>query len=140
MILYLTPSEKALYDKLPATLKKEWGGEVVEEKGTAWETEDEWQVRLRSVVHDSQPAFRQLAETVIKKMKSKNDPDMWTMKEIPEDILPTVFFLIGAVGMSTIIFQGLGHLSSSEMIEDLATLSFARHQMLKSNALFSVRP
>ena len=41
MMLYLLPSEQALYNKLPATLKKAWGGEVADETGTGWETDSE---------------------------------------------------------------------------------------------------
>lgn len=134
MTLYLTNTERQLYDKLPADLKKAWGGEVSEEQGTAWETEEELDARIVTFAEEAAPEVREIARTFRQKIVRK-EMDNWSADEIPASLLPTLLFVMGARGLSAMIS---GALQSSDFALDvLSALSEARHMLLKNNAQYA---
>lgn len=135
--LYLTTAERALYAALPASVKSAWGGSVEEERGTAWETEEELQERYSALTENLTPEIRVLAERVQRKITEGKDLDQWSADDMPEESLPTIFFMMGAIGLSPMIERVLPSVRDANDVETVALLSTARHRILETNATFA---
>ena len=132
MPLYLTKDEKKLYDKLPAALKKAWGGEVVEETGTAWETEEELNRRILALSGPGTPGAKEFAEKIRGKMERKENWQQVDLSEIPQEMLPAMLYILGARGLSTMIQAVLAE--ANPHVESVTTFSEVCHILLQKNS------
>ncbi len=134
MTLYLTSAERSLYDKLPSALKKAWGGEVVEETGTAWETDRQLQDRARQLASDASPAVVSAAKKMEKKLKTQGF-DAVDMADFPEEALSSVLLMLGAVGLTAVVNRALQNVRNEEDLATVEGLTSIRNQILMSNSL-----
>ncbi len=134
MSLYLIASERKLYDKLPADLKKSWGGEVKEEMGTAWETDEQLSVRSELAAKHLSPKAAVALGKMIKKLQ-REGIDAITEKDFPKSAFPHILNLLGAVGLTAVIYETIADAASGDDLDTAETLSNFRHQMLMANAL-----
>lgn len=134
MTLYLTSAERSLYNALPANLTKLWGGEVVEETGTAWETEDELRTRAERISAKVSPEHKAAWDVFAKKV-SKGGMAAVTEADFPEELLPSAILVLGAVGLLQVMNQVLQSAKRADDLNALADLSGARHQILTTNPL-----
>jgi hypothetical protein len=134
--LYLIPAEREAYDKLPAQLKKAWGGTVESETGTVWETDEELAVRTEYLKKHLSPKIAVRLGKMIQKLQ-KEGIDAITEEDFPSDFLPHMLSLLGAIGLTPVIYQAVLEAESVKDLEAAASLSWARNQMLMANALLS---
>ncbi|NOS67263.1 MAG: hypothetical protein HOO67_02765 [Candidatus Peribacteraceae bacterium] len=132
--LYLTTAERALYDVLPASVKSAWNGTVEEEKGTAWESDEELEERIVTFSEEATPELKQFVEKIQQKLKNKENPDDLNFSDIPEKLIPTILFVIGARGLSQML-EGLLR-QENVALSGAAVFSEARHLLLESNAAY----
>lgn len=134
MTLYLTKTERALYNKLPASVKKVWGGNVEEETGTAWETEEQLRERAEHLKKTMSPRLCSALEIMSSKVEKKG-LDALSFEDIPPAVFPKAMLMLGAVGITTVIDFALQGARISDDLTSLAGLSDVRHQILLSNSL-----
>ena len=129
-ILYLTPAEKALLEKLPATLRE--GCEVTKETITAYETPE--QLRERQDLLSGKD--REFAILVKKMNALKADPSPEElgkmMESLPRHFLLTILYTMGAGFLRDCLLSALSQPAAGG-IEGIATLSQLRHTLLESN-------
>src|SRR4051812_12735316 len=99
MLLYLTPTERSLFDKLPANLKKAWGGTVEEEKGTAWETEEQLVSRVQYLQQSMPTKLKIGAQKTFITLQAKGF-DSLSAQDFPKKVIPYAFMAMGAVGLT----------------------------------------
>ena len=133
MTLYLTTSERALYDKLPAALKKAWGGEVTEESDLRIESEEEIAFRSR-VMEQNQPGDVAAAIALKAALQRGKSIDV----EAHQAVLPVLCFLIGVRGLSKAITDMLSqkpeHVAA---LQSIFSLTEIRHFAASMNEKFS---
>ncbi len=130
MILHLTPSERALYDKLPAAIKKAWAGKVIEETGNVFESRVELDRRLAK--YSADPALAPYLERANLRLK-KGDKLPNILADMPPDVLRVFFEAIGIGGLSAFIEFALVNPAIDESgLRGVAELSAMRHQKLSS--------
>lgn len=134
MTLYLLALERDAYDQLPAELKKAWGGLVQDETGDTWETEEQLQVRMKIALKELSPKDGVALAKMIEKTKTVGI-DGISEKDFPKNILPQMFFILGATGLTGIIYTLLRKAESVNDLEFATMLSFLRHQTLMTNAI-----
>jgi hypothetical protein len=131
--LHFTPSELAHYEKLPAALREGWI--VKEETGTAYETEEVLEIRRAMLRFQKNPSLQPLLE----KLKQNIPLEQLTSKDLPEEILPDLFFGMGARGVTVLIELAFGNVKDEEDVAGLAGLTKIRHDLLEANAKASAR-
>ena len=132
MTLYLLPIERDLYDNLPAKLKQAWEGEVVEETGTAWETDEQLLERIAYARNHLPPKVK----TTMQKMLVKADVsglDSLAAGDLSNQALYYILFALGAVGMTGIISEALRTAGSVEDLTAIEECASVRHQILQNN-------
>ncbi len=134
VFLSLTATERAIYDKLPAELKKAWGGKVVIETGTAWETKEELQTRARVVLENMEPTLGEELRSLLLKLSEGADAPTEKLLGTSKQLLPDLLFIIGASGMSLLIAQELAEATTAEDIASAAMLSGLRHTLLNKSS------
>lgn len=130
--LYLTKAESAMFSALPDALREGWT--VEEEKGTAYEDADVLKVRASMARFDAFPQLREFVRTVLK----GESVDPRSIKDIPQDALPELFFTIGAVGVTHMLCELLPACTNDEDIEGVVGLSHIRRDILNTNASISI--
>ncbi len=134
MTLYLTKTERALYDKLPASLKKAWGGEVAEETGDGWETHEELRERANIVLENIDPVLRdELAQYLASYTKTGPNAEAVDLLNVSDHLLPHLLFIIGASGMALVMARDLLDAKNQEDVEHIAVLSQLRHRLLNTS-------
>ena len=136
MILYLTKAERKLYDKLPASLRKAWGGEVAEEKGTACETAEELQTRAQLLMQENPRALR-LGQKILSSWQRNGDVPQLDAQEV-QNVLPEILMMMGCRGITFALIEMLQTIQDASELETAAAFSLARHHLLLSNALVRV--
>jgi len=126
--LHLTKDEQKLFDALSDSLKEGW--EVHDETLTAFESDDVLRIRLSMARLSKFPP----TERIIKDVQGGKMPTPDMLDEIPEDILPTFFFTIGAKGVAAMMWILLQKIKDDEDIQGLAALSLIRHDILATNS------
>ncbi len=124
--LYLIPSERAAYEKLPAKIKKAWGGEVKDETGTPSKMEEQPGKRLQAI-QDLMPAKLRLAVQKTMITAKKNGFDVG---DFPKEIFPYVLLSLGAYGLTAVIDQVLNSAASADDLLIIQNLSSVRHSIL----------
>lgn len=130
--LYLTAAESAVFSSLPETLREGWT--VEDENGTAYEDADVLKVRAGMARFDAFPDLRDFVQKAVR--GEKIDPQ--TIKDIPQDALPELFFTIGAVGVTHMIRELLSACADDEDVEGVVGLSHIRRDILNTNASISI--
>ena len=120
----------------PADVKKAWEGRIEEEKGTAWETEESFKANME-LLQQSLPAKMKKAIKKIFKKLNKSGIDSLSEQDMPEGILPYIYMVLGAVGITGVLDGLLRAITSHSELESAADFSYARHQILMANALLS---
>jgi hypothetical protein len=128
--LYLTADEKALFEKLPTDVKEGWP--VEEEKGTAYETDDELRMRLLMLKEEQpkhQALLEKLADGSVKTMEQAGQ----FLESLPPNFLFTIFFTLGARGMSKMLAAFLENVKSDADLDGISQITYIRHALLESN-------
>ena len=126
--LLLTPVEKKLFDALSEDVKEGW--EVVEETGTAYETPRQLQMRYHIASFRRVDAVKKLVE----KIHAGEKVDTLSLDGIPDDLLPELYYTIGAHGLQFLMEQLLQNISTDDDLQTLSGLSTLRHELLATNA------
>ncbi len=126
--LLLTATERPWFDRLSEELKDGWV--VQEETLDAYETDEALRIRSHMARFDSYPQLKDMIAAV----RSGKPTKEWNVDGVPEELLPTVFFTIGARGIAAMMSALLTQLRSDEDIRGLASLSAIRHDLLAANA------
>jgi hypothetical protein len=137
--MFLTTSERAVFDALPRALREGWVERTKEEGGTAYESEKQRETRLRIVAEEYKryPHLQRIAEGALKQVAEGKGPEDLSLEEIPQDALMPLLFSLGASGVSALIEALLGDVKSDEDLSGIAALSEVRHAILESNATLS---
>lgn len=122
--LYLTKGELKLWQKLPARLKKVWGGRVEEEKGTAYETGEHLKKRYEALAESKDKETM----AVMRHLRVQK-----TLDGLRPELLSTVLLLLGASGISLFLQQFIVNAKTLSDLSDIASLSAARHVFLETN-------
>lgn len=134
MIVYLTKQERKLYDGLPASLKKAWGGKVEEEMGTAWETDEELIERAGYLRSQLPPRLGAALEHMVSKAGNEG-LDAVEISDFPFEVLSKTLLVLGAVGLTAVINRAFVGASNVDDLSAIAGLSEVRHRILMSNSL-----
>ncbi len=134
MPLYLTPTEHALYDTLPSRLTKAWGGEVIEETGTAWETENQLKKRADYLRKQLPPRAALAVESMFTRAGMQG-LDSVQVADFPPEVLRKALLVLGAVGLTAVMNKALLGAEHADDLSAIAGLSEVRHQILLSNSL-----
>ncbi|OGJ62752.1 hypothetical protein A3A67_03485 [Candidatus Peribacteria bacterium RIFCSPLOWO2_01_FULL_51_18] len=129
--IYLNEAEKSLFDKLPESLKEGWQTE--EEKGTAYESDEVLKMRRKMA---SFVDFPQVIKVLV--AVEKGETQGLSLVDIPEGILPELFFTIGARGLEVLIMRLLADAKTDGDLEGLAGLATCRHEILETNSSVSL--
>jgi hypothetical protein len=130
-VLYLTADEKKVFDGLSETVREGWNVEL--EKNEAWETDEQLAVRANIADFSAWPALRDMVDDA----RFGKDIAIENLKSMPQEVLPELFFTIGARGMTMIIRTLLLKKPMDEDIESIAALSMLRHDLFEANSSFS---
>ncbi|MBI2636383.1 hypothetical protein HYW84_03620 [Candidatus Peregrinibacteria bacterium] len=134
MTIYLTKAERKLYDRLPVSMKKAWGGKVEEETGTAWETNEELIERADYLRSQLPPRLGLALEHMVSKA-GKEGLDAVGVDDFPSEVLTKALLVLGAVGLTAVIHRTLIDAKNTKDLSAVASLSEVRHQILISNSL-----
>lgn len=126
--LFLTEPEAAAFAALPEALREGWT--VEPETGTAYEDADVLKVRAGMARFDT---FPELREYVTESLRTGVVQPM-AIKELPESILPELFFTIGAHGVRMLIAAMLSQCTTDTDVAGIAGLSHIRRDILNTNA------
>lgn len=129
--MYLTATEEVLWQKLPASLREGW--EVTEEAHIAYERPEELRMRAHIASFQKHPAVQALTQ----KLAGGASVEEVSLDDIPEDVLPDVYFTMGAAGVKTLIGALLPRIQTDQDVEGLASLTEVRHELLAANAAIS---
>ncbi len=132
--VHLTADEQKLFEALPAAVKAVFKKRIETEIIDAYETEAELKERLRNASFTSDPRARLLAEKVMHKLARSENLDDLSLDELPEQVLSSVLYGMGAVGISAIIELMLADAKNTETVEAIGLLSRARNKVLRANA------
>lgn len=130
--LLLTGKEEQMFSVLSPALQDGWKTE--KETLQSFETPKQLQMRFHMSSLKKYPAF-----TVLKDMleEGKNVTTETCLDAFSEDLLPEVFFLIGARGLSQLIESVLAVATMDEELKAVAAWSHVRHDILQTNAFVS---
>jgi hypothetical protein len=131
--VYLTQDERTLFDALPAALKKAHAKSVENETIDAYETDNELRTRLQSASFTKDPRALLLAEKIMHKASHNESMDDVTSDEMPEELLSSVLFGMGAVGIAGLVEAMLPDCENDDDFEAVAALTRARHKILVAN-------
>ncbi len=126
--LYLTAEEKNVFEKLSDSLKEGWT--VNEETGTAYETDEDLEIRYRLARFNSYPQLQEMIE----KVRNGAATSEQSLENIPKELLPTLYFTMGAKGIAAAISALLTQIQDDEGVKALAVWSMLRHDLLEANA------
>lgn len=126
--LFLTVKESAAFAALPDALREGWM--VEKEEGTAYEDMDVLKVRAGMARFETFPALREY----VKGIASGGVIEPTTIKDLPESVLPELFFTIGARGVSALIAALLASCDDDGDVAGVAGLSHIRRDILNTNA------
>ena len=130
--LLLLAKEREVFDALPDALREGWKPE--KETMLYFETAKQLQMRFHMSSLRKYPAFKALSEKMEK--GEKFTPDS-LLSMFDEDMLPEVFFFIGAKGLTFIIQSVLVSAKTDEELQAVAAWSHVRHDLFLSNAAAS---
>ena len=126
--IYLTAGEQNVFQNLSPALREGW--EVKEETLNAYETDEELDIRA----HISRLSKHPAVAALMAQLKAGTPVQSLSINDIPEDILPTFYFAIGARGVSTLIMILLSELATDEDMQGLSGFTAIRHDILETNA------
>lgn len=130
--LFLTPHEHAQLDQLSVKVPADWA--VTDEASTAYESDEQLEIRAQIASFKDDPAVLALVET----LKAGKTPAEWP--EVPNEILPEVYFTIGARGLTGMIGALLESAADLDDIAMLSALTTLRHEVLMTNESVSETP
>ncbi len=129
--LYLTASERTLFEALPDSLQSEWP--IEEETLTAYESFDILKMRA-----DISPLSRHpLLKDMFEKVKGGGSLDGMKIPDLSDEDIADFFFTIGARGLAGFIEMLLKETKTDEDIRSLSAMSEMRHKLLEINASVS---
>lgn len=130
--LKLTQAEKKLFTSLPAALKEGW---VVEEEiGICYEHPMQIRMRMHMSSLKKYPYFKEFATSVD---AGKSVDAFLLLKNLPPELIPEVFFVIGARGLTFMIGDVLRGVNSDDDLKTIAAWSQVRSEILEANASIS---
>lgn len=129
--LYLTAEERAVFEKLPADLRRNWI--VMDETLTCYETERQLKIR-RDIFRKQDPAFKAL----IAKLESMKEPKSFdeaivAIGPIPKQLLLNLLFTMGAGYLRECVEGIVSSIREKSDVKALAEFSGLRHLLLESN-------
>lgn len=130
--LYLTKAEKVTFDSLSEKLTEGWQTE--KEEGDAYESDDELSLRRKMA------SFKDISQVMalVDRLQKGEKLETLSLQDIPEAVLPELCFTIGARGLGVLMGLLLPEVKADADIEGLVGLSQLRHEMLLTNASFSL--
>lgn len=126
--LHLTTEEQKWFETLPAALKEGWT--VEPETIDAYETAEELQVRLNIT---RMPKFPPV-DKLLQKLRDGADIKDVNLDDLPEEMMPSFFFAIGAKGVSIFMGALFKLAKDDEDVQALCAMSLIRHDILETNA------
>jgi hypothetical protein len=123
--LFLTPNEQARFGTLPEALRQ--GRNVEAEASTAYESDEQLEIRRQLASFKDDPATVALAAAIAEGKPASEWP------EVPKSVLPELYFTIGARGVTAMIGALLNEIADGEDVDLLAALSYIRHELLGTN-------
>ncbi len=130
--LFLTPHERSQLDQLSVKVPADWA--VTDEASSAYETDEQLEIRAQIASFKDNPAVLALVEA----LKAGKAPQEWP--DIPADVLPEVYFTIGARGLTGMIGGLLENAADLDDIAMLSALTTLRHEVLMTNESVSENP
>lgn len=127
--LLLTQEEAAAFDLLPADLREGWT--VESETGTAFEHPRQLQMRMHMSSMKKYPFFVALAEKI--NAQENVDTDLM-LRDLPDEYLAEMFFVIGARGLTYMMRSLLTSATTDDELKAVAAWSHIRHDILSANA------
>jgi hypothetical protein len=134
MILYLTPAEQKLFEKLPASVRDLAGLQVHVEDGDAFETDEQLEERIGFVQKNSEEELRGFLVSLKQKLQENADIDAWFADAVPEALFPSICYALGAVGLTSVITRALQFDPTTEGLKSAAVFSRIRHVILEQNS------
>jgi hypothetical protein len=125
--LYLTATEKKVFDALGSELRDGW--KVVPEKLSCYESLRQISMRFGMADFAAYPELKAIAAAM-----KEEKPVKFSLKDIPDAAMQELCFTIGARGMNALMQTLVSELKSDEDIEALAALSAFRHKLLEINS------
>ena len=131
-VLHLTAKERLAFESLPADLRA--GAEIVEETLTFKDSDAHRMARVKAVKIEH-PSLRMLIQKA--KMPTNHEEladfvRQLDLSEASERDAVEICFLLGADGMTELLFQQLAQTGAPEEVEFLGALTFLRHSFLES--------
>ncbi len=124
--LLLTHDEQALYKGLSAELQT---ASVQDETIDAFESNDELALRYQMATFDRDPSVKNLLQYV-----REGKYDQVDLESISPEILPDLYFTMGARGLSALAQSVLSTANSAEDLEQLEAITLIRHEILLANS------
>ncbi len=126
--LHLTKNEQLWFNQFSDALKEGW--DVKEETLDSYETDEDLDIRYRLARFHAYAPLKKLIEEA----KSGKPTMQMSLKDIPQEMIPTIMFTIGAKGIAAMMSVLLAKSATDEDIKALAQLSMLRHSILEANA------
>ncbi len=126
--IYVTSAERAALSSLSEALLEGWTLE--DETGTAYEDEKSLRIRAGMARFKEFSALHKFVQDTVK--TGTFDPS--ALKGIPENALPELCFMIGAVGVERIISSFVKEVKDDVGMQGLAGLTQIRRKLLQTNA------
>jgi hypothetical protein len=132
VILYLTATERSAFDALPTTMRETWSAFVQVENGTAYETSQELEERLKTMPLKRFPKVAAYAQRAWLALQSGQDLEPLG-HDLPQESLPVLLHVMGATGISKLIEHLLSDVKVANDLQAIARFSDVRHMLLKTN-------
>lgn len=123
--LFFTADEQALFTRLTSVTPADIT--VSEETSTAYETDEQLEIRAQIASFKDEPAAKGLAEAIAAGKDASEWPD------VPSEYLPELYFTIGARGLTAMIAVLLERATDEEDVRMLSALTTLRHEILANN-------
>jgi hypothetical protein len=132
-VLYLTATEKAMYEKLPKSLRDGWS--VVNESITTYETAEELHFRYQ-IAHFEHPSCAAVAKAA-KDVQSVKDIERIAatcdVAALSREQLAELFFVLGTKVLSFMILYLLERVKDDQDVEGLAAFTAIRRMLVETN-------
>jgi len=126
--LFLTDKEQSYLQNIPSSLRDGW--DLQTETLDAYESMR--QIKIRYSLSDF--SFHPEIKTFVEGIMENGEPDMAVLDSLTPEVEKEIFFVLGAVGVKSLIATLLTEISDDADMELLASLSVIRHELLSINA------
>ena len=126
--IYVTPTERAIFDSLPGQLRSGW--QVHDEALTKYETDR--QLQMRYYLADF-TAYPEVKAAVTAMQQNPGSVGFDTIAEFNPELQEQLYFVLGARGLTVFIARLLQEQLDDDALFALSVLTPTRHKLLELN-------